>query len=54
MTNIEKLESKLKGERNGVVLIKMKIAVLEKELKAEQKKHGVEMQRSSPPQPTPR
>jgi hypothetical protein len=44
LTKVEKLESKLEGERNGAVLIKMKIAVLEKELKAEEKKHGEEME----------
>jgi hypothetical protein len=44
LTKVEKLESKLEGERNGAVHIKMKIAVLEKELKAEEKKHGEEME----------
>jgi hypothetical protein len=44
LVKVEKLESKLEGERNGAVLIKMKIAVLEKELKAEEKKLGEEMQ----------
>ena len=44
LEKIDKLESKLAGERSGAVLIKMKISNLEKELKAEEKKHNEEIQ----------